>query len=155
MTMTADFKNARLLIKLKSTDKDYTEFKFLTSFETKNTDNSDSVETSSGTIQTGSSSTGSQIKIENIELPDNVKHAQEQHRIVIQGRAGFYEAKFVGNANTNTNDVTINETWLLRGGTFLADDKWSPKDKMTRSATINVSNIIKSVNGYDGTTDLT
>jgi hypothetical protein len=152
--MTADFKNARLLIKLKSGDKDYTEFKFLTSFETKNVDNSNSVETSSGTVQTGSSSTGSQIKIENIELPDNLKHAQQQHRIVVQGRAGFYEAKFVGNANTNVDGGVITETWLLRNGTFLADDKWSPKDKMTRSATINVGHVIKSINGYDGTTDL-
>jgi hypothetical protein len=152
--MTADFTNARLLIKLNSTDTDYTEFKFLTSFETKNVDNSNSVETSSGTVQTGSSSTGSQIKIENIELPDNLKHAQEQHRIVVQGRAGFYEAKFVGNANTNTTDETVVETWLMRMGTFLADDKWSPKDKMTRSATINVGQVIKSINGYDGTTDL-
>lgn len=148
-----DFINPTLLIKLKETDKDYTEFKFLTSFEPSNQDDSDTLSTSTGTVQVGNAATGAEVKIEGIELPDNAAHAKAQHRIVVQGRRGFYEAKFSGEANMSNNETVVEE-WLMRNGTFLADDSWSPTDKMKRKATIKVSEIIKSVDGYDGTTEI-
>jgi hypothetical protein len=49
-----------------------------------------------------------------------------------------------------SNNETVVISWLMRNGTFLADDSWSPTDKMKRSATIKVSEIIKTVDGYDG-----
>lgn len=148
-----NFLNPRFLIKLKSTDKDYTEFKGLTSFEPTKQDSTDTIDTSSGTVQVGDSSTGAEAKIENIELPDNKEHAKQQHRIVTQGREGFYEAKFYGEANTISGE-TVRVEWLMRNGTFIADDSWSPTDKVKRSATIKVSEIIKTVDGYDGKGDL-
>ena len=148
-----DFINPRLLIKLKETDQDYTEFKFLTSFEPTKQDDTDTLSTSTGTVQVGNAATGAEIKIEGVELPDNLQHAKEQHRIVTQGSKGFYEAKFTGESNMGNNE-TVTEEWLMRNGTFNADDSWSPTDKMKRSATIKVSEIIKSVGGYDGTGEI-
>ena len=148
-----DFLNPTLLIKLKESDKDYVEFKFLTSFEPKNQDDTDTLSTSTGTVQVGNAATGAEVKIEGIELPADAEHAKQQHRIITQGRRGFYEAKFVGEANTEGNE-SVKIEWLMRNGTFLADDSWSPTDKLKRKATIKVSEIIKSVDGYDGTTDL-
>lgn len=144
-----DFINPKLLIKLKETDKDYTEFRFLTTFEPTKQDDTDTMSTSTGTVQVGNAATGAEVKIEGIELPDNANHAKAQHRIVTQGSKGFYEAKFSGEANMQDGE-TITEVWLMRNGTFLADDSWSPTDKMKRSATIKVSEIIKTVGGYDG-----
>lgn len=148
-----DFTNPTLLIKLKETDKDYTEFKFLTKFEPSIQDDSDTLSTSTGTVQVGNASTGAEVKIEGIELPDNLTHAKQQHRIITQGRKGFYEAKFYGEANL-ANGETVTEEWLMRNGTFLADDSWSPTDKLKRKATLKASEIIKNVGGYDGTTEL-
>jgi hypothetical protein len=148
-----DFSTPTLLIKLKETDPDYTEFKFLTKFEPSIQDDSDTVSTSTGTVQVGNSSTGAEVKIEGIELPDSVAHAKQQHRIITQGRKGFYEAKFFGEANL-VNGETVTESWLMRNGTFLADDSWSPTDKLKRKATLKASEITKDVGGYDGTTDL-
>ncbi|UTB32720.1 MAG: hypothetical protein NKF70_00070 [Methanobacterium sp. ERen5] len=148
-----DFLNPRLLIKLKENDKDYTEFKFLTSFEPSNQDDSDTLSTSTGTVQVGNAATGAEVKIEGIELPDNAAHAKAQHRIITQGRKGFYEAKFSGEANL-ANGETVVESWLMRNGTFLADDSWSPTDKLKRKATLKASEIIKTVDGYDGKSEL-
>jgi hypothetical protein len=145
-----DFNNPKLLIKLKETDKKYTEFKFLTAFEPTLQDDTDTLSTSSGTVQVGNAATGAEVKIEGIEMPDNIKHAKEQHRIVTQGRRGFYEAIFKGESNTVNNSETVPITWLMRNGTFSMDDSWSPTDKLKHSATIKVSNIHKSVDGYDG-----
>lgn len=149
-----DFLNPKLLIKLKSTDKDYTEFKFLTAFEPTHQDDTDTLSTSTGTVQVGDASTGAEAKIEGIELPANSTHAKQQHRIVTQGRKGFYEAIFKGEANAE-NGETIPMVWLMRNGLFLADDSWSPTDKMKRSATIKVGEIVKTVDGYDGKGEVT
>lgn len=148
-----NFKNGTLKIKL-GPNEPFTEFKFLTSFETSRQDDTDTISTSTRTVQVGDNSTGAEIKMENIELPDNKEHARLQHRIVTQGKSGFYEAIYEGDANTDNynNDGTqdVHQSWLMRNGTFIADDSWSPSDQMTRSATIKASELLKNVDGYDG-----
>lgn len=143
------------VFKIKLTpNEEFTEFEFLTAFETKKEDNTSTISTSTRTVQVGDNSTGAEITLENIELPRNKQHARLQHRIVEQGKLGFYEAIFDGKANTdNFNDdgsSTVDERWLMRNGTFVADDSWSPDDKMTRSATAKASELIKLVDDYDG-----
>lgn len=145
-----DFLDPKFTVKLKKTDSFITEFKFLSAFEPARNDNTDTIPTSTGDVQVGDSSTGAEIKIEGIELPDTLLHAKRQHRVRIQGRKGFYEAKFTGKTKLK-NGETVNVVWLMRNGTFTADASWSPTDKLKRSATLKVSEIIETVGGYPGT----
>jgi hypothetical protein len=73
---------------------------------------------------------------------------------VEQGKNGFYEAFFEGETNTDkfsNGSSTVAIEWLMRHGTFVANDSWSPNDMVTRSGTLKAGELIKLVDGYDGT----
>jgi hypothetical protein len=144
-----NFKNITFGVKLTITEP-YTEFEFLTGFESKQEDNTDTLSTSTRTLQVGDNSTGAELTMDNAELPRNKKHARLQHRIVTQGKGGFYEAYFEGEATTDEGTDPIKIKWLMRNGTFIANDSWSPTDMVTRSATLKASELVKEVDGYDG-----
>jgi hypothetical protein len=151
-----NFTNGIFKIKL-SPDEDYTEFKFLTGFEVTPQDDTSAIPTSTRTVQVGNSSSGAEIKLDQIELPDNSEHARLQHRIVTQGKNGFSDAIFEGYSNTDNfnsdGSSVVKQVWLMRHGTFLAADTWNPTDMLARSATIKVSELNKEVDGYDGSGD--
>jgi len=148
-----NFTNISCMIKL-TPDEPFTEFEFLTGFDSSPNDETSTMATSTRTVQVGDNSTGTEIKLDHAELPRNKEHAKLQHRIVTQGKNGFYEAYFEGDANTDKfNDdgsSTVHIRWLLRNGTFVASDSWSPTDMVTRSANLKASELIKEVDGYDG-----
>lgn len=147
--LTQNFTNVKLLINLVPGEP-FTEFKFLDSVDITPQDETSTKVTSTGTVQVGYNSTGAEMSLENSELPDSKEHARLQARIIKQGKRGFNEAIFEGDANTAYTDGTVRQKFLMRGGTFIAEKKYSPTDMMNGSATLKASEAILLVDGYDG-----
>ena len=151
-----NFKNIKFNVKL-TPDEPFTDFEFLTGFNADPEDNTSTLATSTRTLQVGDNSTGSTIKLDQAVLPRNKEHARLQHRICTQGKNGFYEAFFEGDANTDNLNAdgtsSVHVRWLMRNGTFVPSDSYSPSDMLTGSANLKTGELIKEVDGYDGTGD--